>query len=811
METHTNSYKLEQGNKLFIFSISIIGNSLRMSCQNTSSIDNKKYYRDFTIEQLRQIDSIFNFLTNSYQASEYIDKALRKQKVGIIEKNGKVIITFYITSNGITHQIEIPLGDPTSSTFNNSAFETSGNQFLQTGNVANFDPLSAIQTSNTQQNDIEAILKASFGEPSPEEKELNKYFENIDNTNLQETNINQFNTNGFLETRNINSNANIQNIQNVETPPIIGPVNNSLNQYIQSINILQRSPIINTQQYGHQFDSVQNIGQVNNNKNQFLNSIQNISSPYRGSGENNKPIISPSSPIINSNNQYIYNQNQKIILSPNSPSQKIEENKNINEQIKKLLKEQNINSDEIQTETLAEVKKINSPIKPSITTTKVLPVQTTTKILPPIVSFNNNINGINFQEIGNIISQKSINSPYQDIQTFQSTPTNEEILQSFIYQTPNNVIKTQHKQISTNINKNLNNTTSVNNNTANNVIFRKSNEELNNLKRENIIIKKQLSELRKSQKDLEEVKILRDKLAELEPLKKKKAEMEVLRGQLTELNTLRAQVAEYNAVKGQLKEINNLRKQLEQFNSLKKQFSELNALKIKAAEVDNLKLRIEELEKINQKYENEIKNFKDMHVKYLSIKSKQSKVENKEEIYEEENSQNDTVKGDIIHNTDELELLTRKINKDHKKLTLNLLYKATADSDRASVFHAKCDDANSTIVLVETDKGKRFGGFTTCSWSGDCLDKKDEDAFVFSLDKMKTYDNIPGDEAIGCYPKFGPIFLGCQIRIYDNAFTKGGTTFEKGLNYETEEDFELTGGDRVFNVSEIEVYEVIKE
>ena len=641
---------------------------------------------------------------------------------------------------------------------------------MQTGNVANFDPLSAIQTSNTQQNDIEAILKASFGEPSPEEKELNKYFENIDNTNLQETNINQFNTNGFLETRNINSNANIQNIQNVETPPIIGPVNNSLNQYIQSINILQRSPIINTQQYGHQFDSVQNIGQVNNNKNQFLNSIQNISSPYRGSGENNKPIISPSSPIINSNNQYIYNQNQKIILSPNSPSQKIEENKNINEQIKKLLKEQNINSDEIQTETLAEVKKINSPIKPSITTTKVLPVQTTTKILPPIVSFNNNINGINFQEIGNIISQKSINSPYQDIQTFQSTPTNEEILQSFIYQTPNNVIKTQHKQISTNINKNLNNTTSVNNNTANNVIFRKSNEELNNLKRENIIIKKQLSELRKSQKDSEEVKILRDKLAELEPLKKKKAEMEVLRGQLTELNTLRAQVAEYNAVKGQLKEINNLRKQLEQFNSLKKQFSELNALKIKAAEVDNLKLRIEELEKINQKYENEIKNFKDMHVKYLSIKSKQSKVENKEEIYEEENSQNDTVKGDIIHNTDELELLTRKINKDHKKLTLNLLYKATADSDRASVFHAKCDDANSTIVLVETDKGKRFGGFTTCSWSGDCLDKKDEDAFVFSLDKMKTYDNIPGDEAIGCYPKFGPIFLGCQIKIFDNAF-----------------------------------------
>ena len=28
--------------------------------------------------------------------------------------------------------------------------------------------------------------------------------------------------------------------------------------------------------------------------------------------------------------------------------------------------------------------------------------------------------------------------------------------------------------------------------------------------------------------------------------------------------------------------------------------------------------------------------------------------------------------------------------------------------------------------------------------------KKDEEAFVFSLDKMKTYGNIPWDNAIGC-------------------------------------------------------------
>ena len=40
---------------------------------------------------------------------------------------------------------------------------------------------------------------------------------------------------------------------------------------------------------------------------------------------------------------------------------------------------------------------------------------------------------------------------------------------------------------------------------------------------------------------------------------------------------------------------------------------------------------------------------------------------------------------------------------------------------------------------------------------------------------------------------------------------KGGTTFEKGLNYNTEEDFELTGGERIFGIKEIEVYEVIAQ
>ena len=284
-----------------------------------------------------------------------------------------------------------------------------------------------------------------------------------------------------------------------------------------------------------------------------------------------------------------------------------------------------------------------------------------------------------------------------------------------------------------------------------------------------------------------------------------------LNNQTLEINSLRNKILDLSSVKSQIAELQKLKQQACEIDLLKKKLDELRALHMRkrVSDTEMLKRKIEDLEKINMEYAKEISylrksvpgsTMKDSSLLALGT----TKVMSENKLEKEE-----CVKGEIIHDMKELELITKKINKQNKKLTINLLYKATVDSDKASAFHEKCDDAKSTIVFVETDDGKRFGGYTSCSWSGDCIEKEDEDAFVFSLDKMKTYDNIPGEEAIGCYPKFGPIFLGCQIRIYDDAFTKGGTTYEKGLNYSTEEDYELTDGKRNFNVKEIEVYEVI--
>ena len=137
-----------------------------------------------------------------------------------------------------------------------------------------------------------------------------------------------------------------------------------------------------------------------------------------------------------------------------------------------------------------------------------------------------------------------------------------------------------------------------------------------------------------------------------------------------------------------------------------------------------------------------------------------------------------------------------------------LLYRASEHGDKAKTFHEKCDNHQNTLILVETTKGVRFGGFTTKTWDGKCVKKVDNNAFVFSLDKNKIYDVRNNDFAIGGYPKFGPVFFGCQIRIYDDFFKKGGSTCYRGLNYKTKLDFELNNGEQTYIVKEIEVYDV---
>ena len=310
-------------------------------------------------------------------------------------------------------------------------------------------------------------------------------------------------------------------------------------------------------------------------------------------------------------------------------------------------------------------------------------------------------------------------------------------------------------------------------------------------------------------------------------------------------NKFESQKAQSNELRIQIQQLSPLREKLSEIDSLKTQLLELNALKDKIKGLEELQFNKEEndLNKPNvdkYSYELEVENDSDeqkeenkkinqnkkfvtetksdlinsikkqnKNVRQLEISKELETKKSKIKINEKDEPNN--IKGEIFHSIEELKMVISKIKTRRGQLILNLIYKATVDSDRAEIFHKICDKAKRSIVLIETDNGRRFGGYTSVSWKGKCLNKKDSSAFIFSFDKMKIYENISGKKAIGCYPKYGPIFLGCQIRIYDEAFKNGGSTFKKGINFRTDEDFVLTGGERLFKIKEIEVYEVIDE
>ena len=824
MESNKSTYKLDQGGQEYMFSTSIVGDLLRLSCKNTSSTKTKKYYRDFSIEQLQKIDKLFNVLKTPLQATEYIDQALRQQKVGVSEESNSIKITFYITTKGITNTIDIPL-------WNTKGSKINGNSESKTEKIENYE-------FNTANNNINTHL------------ETNNYEQYIfdANNNLitnENTNYNQYDNNNNeinAELNNLYTNTNVQDIQNVQTEGDI-----DLNKYFTNIGTTSTNdgskPYItaadditnetNNNQYYQNYEELLNTN--TSDINQYTNELEGIQlnnnhdkyEQYNFAQVETRVVPPSATPMVGGHAQTSYPVGSPIIESPRPKIQKIEENNinlqtpalNFDEQIKHILQQDN-NTNIITTQ--GEEKDINRESKP-LTTTKVLPVKTTTRVLPPIGPFTS-LEGLDLHKLGMMNSEHQKMPPYEQLIENNNNNTGINNINIPMTQAETKIIETRPKFITTegqtktkttittiNSNKTTDNVNAIKQITASGLkkttskIDSQTEIMINNIKNENLSLKKQLLELRNSQVNDEKIIITKNQLNELENLRKKVSEIEILRGQLTELNSLRAQVAEYNAIKGQLKELNFLKEKIKQQNI------EILELKNKLKDYEAMQLKVSDLENIKSKYEEDIKGLKES-MKLYSLKTSNLE-ENKDdkENNDEDTPEEITVKGDIIHDTNELELITKKINKHNQKLTLNLLYKATADSDKAAAFHAKCDEAKSSIVLVETDKGKRFGGFTTCSWSGDCEEKKDEDAFVFSLDKMKTYDNIPGEDAIGCYPKFGPIFLGCQIRIYDNAFTKGGTTFERGLNFDTEENFQLSGGDRQYKVKEIEVYEVVIE
>ena len=166
----------------------------------------------------------------------------------------------------------------------------------------------------------------------------------------------------------------------------------------------------------------------------------------------------------------------------------------------------------------------------------------------------------------------------------------------------------------------------------------------------------------------------------------------------------------------------------------------------------------------------------------------------------------------IITNFKEFDFIINHLKiKFNKEIVGSIrIYRASEDGDKAENFHRLCDGNTNIIILIKTKNGKKIGGYTSIGFSNVNQSILDDSAFIFSIDKREIYPNIKGKSAIDSYQHLGPTFSGDSIKIYDNFLKEGGITSKIGLNYQTNEDYQINDGKRLISIEEIEVLEFLE-
>ena len=165
----------------------------------------------------------------------------------------------------------------------------------------------------------------------------------------------------------------------------------------------------------------------------------------------------------------------------------------------------------------------------------------------------------------------------------------------------------------------------------------------------------------------------------------------------------------------------------------------------------------------------------------------------------------------ILTSEIDFDFLLNKLSK-YNPTSYKIIYKSSIDGDNVKTFHSNCDGEENVLIIIETNKGLKFGGFTSIGFDNSGCELRDDNAFLFSIDRRKVYDIIPGNNAIYCNRKCGPIFCSkpdssaYSIFIPDNYLKNNSTTTKKCNCYKMEENFELNNGAKEFLIKELEVF-----
>ena len=156
-------------------------------------------------------------------------------------------------------------------------------------------------------------------------------------------------------------------------------------------------------------------------------------------------------------------------------------------------------------------------------------------------------------------------------------------------------------------------------------------------------------------------------------------------------------------------------------------------------------------------------------------------------------------------------------NLKQKNIIFNLLYRATRDGDNFNDFHLRVDNKNSTLTIIKTNLGLKFGVYLDIPFRQIGKSVKDDKSFIFSLDLKKIYNSnkkglynlndIKSDNGTLLNLYYQPILININCLSNNKSYTS--TSSEANNSYSNfEKDYELNNNEKYFIVAEMETFQI---
>ena len=144
---------------------------------------------------------------------------------------------------------------------------------------------------------------------------------------------------------------------------------------------------------------------------------------------------------------------------------------------------------------------------------------------------------------------------------------------------------------------------------------------------------------------------------------------------------------------------------------------------------------------------------------------------------------------------------------------MKLLYDSEIEGENEEKLLNTYTDKNDLIILVKTNKYKRFGGYAHEYFEKNNFRKNDMKAFLFNLDKKEIYKSINKESNTSIWRgsntfdsiNFG---TGTDLKIFHKFLSKECQTNQNLKDYDYKNENYALNGENYFKISYLEIYQV---